>query len=129
MVIFVHLILGSTPLSKFEETVLQVSIKQTTAEALPQTMVDIVSLQSQYFLFYPYVIKIVIDCVVMFHNLFVLWDINLVPSNINITNYFALDRLSQVSNMVLSPSSMLGYRQNVVCFLTMFKGYEQEFLN
>jgi len=129
MVIFVHLILGSTPLSTFEETVLQVSIKQTTAEALPQTMVDIVSLQSQYFLFYPYVIKIVIDCVVMFHNLFVLWDINLVPSNINITNYFALDRLSQVSNMVLSPSSMLGYRQNVVCFLTMFKGYEQEFLN
>ena len=53
-----------------------------------------------------------------------LWDINLVPYNVQITNYFALNRLSQVSNMVLSPSSILGYRQNVVYFTTsQFKEY------
>lgn len=67
-----------------------------------------------------------LDCVTIFHNLFVLWDINLVPSNMNITNYFALTRLSQVSNMVLSPSSILGYRQNVVLFST---AHNKEYLN
>jgi hypothetical protein len=81
-------------------------------------IVDNLALQAQYLLFYPYLIKIVIDCVVIFHNLFVQWDINLVPYDISITNYFALTKLSQISNMVLSPSSILGYRENVVTFIT-----------
>jgi hypothetical protein len=45
-------------------------------------------------IFYPYLVKLVLDCVVIFHNLYILWDVNLVPSNVSITNYFALTRLS-----------------------------------
>jgi hypothetical protein len=79
-------------------------------ESLPQIFKSIFALQAQYLLFYPYLMRIIMDCVTIFHNLFVQWDINLVPSNVQVTNYFALNRLSQVSNMVLSPSSILGYR-------------------
>jgi hypothetical protein len=109
MIIFIR-VLGATPLSNFEETVVKSQLKTDRSDVYSELVTAIASLQSQYLLFYPYVIKIVIDCVVLFHNLFVLWDINLAPSNINITNYFALSRLSQISNMVLSPSSILGYR-------------------
>jgi hypothetical protein len=45
-------------------------------------------------LFFPYLMKIVLDCVIIFHNLFILWDVNLVPSYVNITNYFSLSKLS-----------------------------------
>ena len=67
-------------------------------------------------IFYPYLVKLVLDCVVMFHNLYILWDINLVPSNVSITNYFALTRLSQVSHMIVSPSAILSLRENVALF-------------
>ena len=67
-------------------------------------------------IFYPYLVKLVLDCVVMFHNLYILWDINLVPSNVNITNYFALTRLSQVSHMIVDPSAILSMRENVALF-------------
>lgn len=67
-------------------------------------------------LFYPYLVKLVLDCVVMFHNLFVLWDVNLVPSYVSITNFFSLTRLSQVSHMFMSPSAVLSMRENVAVF-------------
>ena len=67
-------------------------------------------------IFYPYLVKFVLDCVVMFHNLYILWDVNLVPSNVSITNYFALTRLSQVSHMIVNPSAILSMRENVALF-------------
>lgn len=76
-------------------------------------------------LYFPYLVKLVLDYVVFFHNLFIQWDINLVPSNIKITNYYAIDRLSQISNMVISPSSILGHRHNTV----QFNAYQSKFLN
>jgi hypothetical protein len=67
-------------------------------------------------IFYPYLVKLVLDCVVIFHNLYILWDVNLVPSNVSITNYFALTRLSQVSHMIVNPSAVLSLRENVALF-------------
>lgn len=76
-------------------------------------------------LYFPYLVKMVLDFVVFFHNLFILWDINLVPANIGITNYYAIDRLSQISNMVISPSSILGHRHNTV----QFTAFQNKHLN
>jgi hypothetical protein len=55
---------------------------------------QIANLQSFYLLFFPYLTMIIMDCVVIFHNLFVIWDINLVPANVTIKDYFALNRMS-----------------------------------
>lgn len=59
---------------------------------------------------------ILMDCIIIFHNLYVAWDVNLVPADVTITNYFALNKMSQVSNLVINPVSIIGYRQNVVAF-------------
>lgn len=67
-------------------------------------------------IFYPYLVKLVFDAVIMFHNLFILWDVNLVPSYVSISNYFALSRLSQVSHMFVNPSAILSLRENVAIF-------------
>jgi hypothetical protein len=67
-------------------------------------------------IFYPYLVKLVLDCIILFHNLFVLWDVNLVPSYVNIINYFALTRLSQVSHMIVNPRAVLSKTENVAVF-------------
>jgi hypothetical protein len=53
---------------------------------------------------------ILMDCIIIFHNLYVAWDVNLVPADVTITNYFALNKMSQVSNLVINPVSIIGYR-------------------
>lgn len=58
--------------------------------------------------------------------MFVIWDINLVPSNVTVTNYFALDRLSKISNLMISPRAVLDPNLNVLTFIT---GSQKEYTN
>jgi hypothetical protein len=71
LVIFVHLILGATPLSKFELNIMNSDLELQFDLSQSEITTRIISLQSQYLIFYPYCIKIVMDCVVIFHNLYV----------------------------------------------------------
>jgi len=100
----------------FQTVILNLNRNETSADVFRDTIRGFTELQTQYMLFFPYLMKIVLDCVIIFHNLFIIWDVNLVPSYVNITNYFSLSRLSQISHIVLSPSTLLGVRENVAIF-------------
>ena len=96
IVIFADFHITSFGLTEFREQIL--GYPNTTgfskSEVFKNTIKSFTALQTHYMIFYPYLVKLVLDCVVMFHNLYILWDVNLVPSNVSITNYFALTRLS-----------------------------------
>lgn len=87
MVLILHIFLKPSAMYNFEKFIVLDYPQVGAQELFLHIFNDINNLQSQYFLFFPYLIKLVIDCVIIFHNLFVLWDINLIPSNVTITNY------------------------------------------
>lgn len=66
----------------------------------------------------PYLSHIVMEAVVYFHAYFVLWDINLVPANINFTNLRTMKTLGQVDTIICSKSAFLNAN---IRYVTAFK--------
>ena len=55
----------------------------------------------------PYLSHICMEGVVYFHAYYVLWDINLVPANINFTNLRTMKTLGQVDTIICSKAAFL----------------------
>ena len=55
----------------------------------------------------PYLSHICMEGIVYFHAYFVLWDINLVPANINFTNLRTMKTLGQVDTIICSKAAFL----------------------
>lgn len=70
MVLFGDIILVSSPLGNFVRKFVN-NDKESTQISFKQIVVDVTSIQTQYMLFFPYLVKMVLDYVVFFHNLFI----------------------------------------------------------
>jgi hypothetical protein len=55
-----------------------------------------------------------LEGVVYFHAYFVLWDINLVPANINFTNLKTMKTLGQVDSIICSKRAFLDPKKRYV---------------
>ena len=55
----------------------------------------------------PYLSHICLEGIVYFHAYFVLWDINLVPANINFTNLKTMKTLGQVDSIICSKKAFI----------------------
>ena len=65
----------------------------------------------------PYLAHICMEAVVYFHAYFVLWDVNLVPAQINFTNLRTMKTLGQVDSIICSKSAFMNNGQRYVsCF-------------
>ena len=65
----------------------------------------------------PYLAHICMEAVVYFHAYFVLWDVNLVPAQINFTNLRTMKTLGQVDSIISSKSAFMNNGQRYVsCF-------------
>lgn len=75
----------------------------------------------------PYLSHICMEGVVYFHAYYVLWDINLVPANINFTNLRTMKTLGQVDTIICSKAAFLNANlRYVASFKLGNKLYENE---
>ena len=61
----------------------------------------------------PYLSKFTMDTVIFFHAYFTMWDVNLVPAQLNFTNFNAMKSMGQVDSIVCSKSAFFSSHNNI----------------
>ena len=66
----------------------------------------------------PFMAYLTMEAVMFFHVFFIVWDINLVPANINFKNLQAINTLGNIDSIVCSKSAFFAERglRNIVAF-------------
>ena len=112
LVLFEDFALKNTSMGKFANIFINLIPKNGTDKL--SIMFDVMA----GFMFnLPYLSHLTMECVVYFHTLFVLWDINLVPANIKFTNLRAMNTLGQVDTIISGKAAFLNENiRNVAVF-------------
>ena len=70
-------------------------------------MHEIFNVAASFMVNLPYLGYIVMEGVMFFHTYYVIWDVNLVPAGINITNLETMQTLGQVDSIVCSKAAFI----------------------
>ena len=70
----------------------------------------------------PYLAKLTMECTVFFHAYFTMWDVNLVPANINFNNFKVMKQMGQVDSIICSKSAF--FAQAPIVFQSFQVGKE-----
>ena len=102
LILFEDFALRNTAIGKFVFT--QIDQKMYKSWYQLRIMFDVMA---GFMINLPYLSHICLEGVVYFHAYFVLWDINLVPANINFTNLRTMKTLGQVDSIICSKKAFL----------------------
>ena len=75
---------------------------------------------------HPYLAKLTMEAVIFFHAYFTMWDVNLVPAQLNYNELKIMKSMGQIDSVVCPKSAFFWHN---ACFVAAFKVKDAVFYN